>query len=252
MLIDTTRCVGCRTCEMACSQANGLPAPAKVGQASVYENRRKTGPDAFTVVNRYTTQGNSRKTVYVKSQCMHCVDPACASACPVAALEKTEEGPVIYNSDRCMGCRYCMVACPFGVPQFEYGKAIPYIRKCSFCISRLRKGEETACAAACPMKALKVGKRGDLLEEARTRIYQNPGRYVHHIYGEREAGGTGVLYLSAVPFEELGFPTSLDETPHSQLAWSSLSVVPFVLTLGPPFLLALRTLSKERNEDEKQ
>ena len=135
MLVDTTKCVGCRGCEAACSEANGLPAPELSGQDSVFNTRRTTGVDAFTVVNRYSTSAEGGP-VFAKKQCMHCGEPACASACLVKALEKTPEGPVIYHADRCIGCRYCMVACPFGVPKFQYESALPYIRKCIFCYTR--------------------------------------------------------------------------------------------------------------------
>lgn len=272
MLVDTTRCVGCRSCEAACRKANQLPAPPAGRQPASDGKRttspenftghtltaarlqlrangnRTTDPDNFTVVNRYENPKKGQRPTFVKTQCMHCVDPACASACPVAALEKTPEGPVVYNPDRCIGCRYCMVACPFEVPKYEYEKAVPYVRKCSFCFSRVRQGQLPACASACPMKALTFGKRGELLEIAKTRIYQNPDRYVHHIYGEHEAGGTGVMYLSAVPFEQLGFPESIGTISHSQLASASLSAVPFILTLGPPFLLAIHAFAKNREE----
>ena len=248
VLIDTTRCVGCRSCEMACSRANQLPQPQSSGQASIFDKKRTTSPTAYTVVNRYANPKGGGRPTFVKTQCMHCVDPACASACPAAALQKTPEGPVIYNADRCIGCRYCMGACPFGVPKYEYEKAIPYVRKCSLCFDRLQQGQLPACAAACPMKAIQFGKRGELLETAKTRIYQNPDKYVHHVYGEREAGGTGVMYLSAVPFEELGFPPSLGTKSYLELTSASLSAVPFILTLGPPLLLAIHSFAKNQDE----
>jgi ferredoxin len=166
----------------------------------------------------------------------------------VAALEKTPEGPVVYNPERCIGCRYCMVACPFEIPKYEYEKAVPYVRKCSFCFSRVRQGQLPACVSACPMKALTFGKRKDLLEIAKTRIYQNPDRYVHHIYGEHEAGGTGVLYLSAVPFERLGFRTDIGTDAYPNLTWTFLSSVPFVLMLWPPFLMGLYAFTRSRED----
>ncbi len=248
MLVDTTRCLGCRVCEVACSRANGLPSPATLGQQSVFEEKRTTDQRAFAVVNRYKNSRNGRAPTFVRTQCMHCVKPACASACPVAALEKTPEGPVVYHADRCLGCRYCMVACPFKIPKFEYEKAIPYIRKCSFCISRLRQGKLPACAEACPARAVRFGKRGDLLEIARTRIYQNPDKYVHHIYGEHEAGGTGWLYISDVPFEQLDFPMDVGTTSYPDLTWPFLSSVPFVLTLWPPLLMGVYAFTKSRQK----
>lgn len=249
MLVDTTRCIGCRACEAACSEANGLPEPVLLGEESVFEKKRTTGPQTFTVVNRYANPKDGDAPRFVRSQCMHCVQPGCASACPVAALEKTPEGPVVYHANRCIGCRYCMVACPFGIPKFEYDKPIPYIRKCSFCIPRLRQGKLPACAEVCPAGALLSGKRKDLLEIARTRIYQNPDRYVHHIYGEHEVGGTGWLYITDVPFEQLDFRMGLGTTPYPELTWTFLSSVPFVLMLWPPFLMGLYALTKSREAE---
>lgn len=246
VLVDTTRCLGCRSCELACSQANGLPEPAMLGDEAVFEERRSTEPDAYAVVNRYPKDGGT-EFAFRKTQCMHCLQPACASACLVKALEKTPEGPVVYHADRCIGCRYCMVACPFGVPKFEYSKALPYIRKCTFCAERLQRGEPPACVASCPGEALVFGKRAELLEEARTRIYQNPDDYVHHIYGEHEVGGTGWLYISDIPLEQLGLPDDVGEDPYPLLTWPFLSAVPFVLTLWPPFLMGLYAFTRNRD-----
>jgi Fe-S-cluster-containing dehydrogenase component len=248
LLVDTTLCEGCRACEAACSESNNLPEPAMLGQEAVFEAKRATDSKSFAVVNRYIQPEGGGKPTFVKTQCMHCVSPACASACLVNAMEKTPEGPVVYHEDRCIGCRYCMVACPFGVPKFEYDKALPYVRKCSFCIHRLREGKPPACASICPSGTLLFGKRRELLEVARTRIYQNPDRYVHHIYGEHEVGGTGVLYLSAIPFEEIGFKMDLGTTRYPDLTWGFLSAVPFVLTLWPPFLMGLYVFTKNREK----
>ncbi len=248
MLVDTTRCVGCRACEAACSEANQLPDPAMAGQDSVFARKRTTDSRTYTVVNRSLSRKDGARPTFVKTQCMHCVQPACASACLVKALEKTQEGPVVYHTDRCMGCRYCMVACPFGVPKFEYEKALPYIQKCSFCIHRLNQGKLPACSQVCPSGALQFGKRKDLLEIAKGRIYQNPGRYVHHIYGEHEVGGTGWLYISHIPFEQFGFRMDLGTTPYPEFTWPFLSAVPFVLMLWPPFLMGLYAFRKGKVE----
>jgi len=246
VLVDTTRCVGCRGCEAACSEANGLPGPAMPGEARVFAEPRRTDPVAYTVVNRYANAEEGRSPRFVKTQCLHCSDPACASACLVKAFEKTPEGPVVYNADRCLGCRYCMVACPFGVPKFEYGKARPFVRKCTFCASRVKQGTPPACAEVCPSGALTFGKRAELLEVARTRIYRDPERFVHHVYGEHEAGGTSWLYITDVPFEQLGFRTDVATTPYPELTWTFLSAVPFVLTLWPPFLMGLYAFTRNR------
>ncbi len=244
MLVDTTRCIGCRGCEAACSEANGLPAPEQPGDDRVFDVRRDTSPEHFTVVNRYRASlGAPQNVRFIKTQCMHCLEPACASACPARALEKTAAGPVVYHGERCLGCRYCMVACPFDGPKFEYSKAVPYIRKCSFCAERQAKGLQPACAEVCPSGALTFGRRAALLEEARTRIYQNPTRYVHHVYGEQEAGGTSWLYLSDTPFERLGMKAGLSSTPYPALTKTALSAVPVVMTLWPPLLMGLYTFT---------
>jgi len=251
VLVDTTRCLGCRACEAACSEKNQLPPPVKAGDESVFETRRTTDVNTFTVVNRGGGPDGSHEARYVKSQCMHCLDPGCASACPAKALEKTFEGPVVYNRERCLGCRYCMLACPFDVPRFEYEKASPYVRKCSFCADRQKQGLAPACVEVCPSGTLQFGTRDALLEEARTRIYQNPKKYVHHIYGEEEVGGTSWLYITDVPFERLGFRTDLSPTSAPELSRTALAAVPFVLTLWPPLLMGLYTFSRRREEAEK-
>jgi formate dehydrogenase iron-sulfur subunit len=245
MLVDTTKCIGCRACEAACSEANGNAEPEMLGDDRVFDRHRDTEPQAYTVVNRYSAPAQAEEdSRYIKTQCMHCVDPACASACPARALEKTATGPVIYNPERCLGCRYCMMACPFDIPKFEYTHAVPYIKKCQFCAERQAKGLLPACAEVCPSGALQFGTREALLEEARTRIYQNPTKYAHHIYGEHEAGGTSWLYISDLRPEELGLKTGLSTTPYPALTDTALSAVPVVMTLWPPLLMALYSFSR--------
>ncbi len=248
VLVDTTRCVGCRACEAACSEANALPAPEKPGDPTVFASRRRTSPTSLTVVNKSTATGPSGETRWAKTQCMHCVTPACASGCVVKALEKTAAGPVVYHEDRCLGCRYCMIACPFGVPKYEYAKAAPLVKKCTFCAVRQAKGLPPACTEACRSGALTFGKRADLLEVAKTRIYQNPTKYIHEIYGESEAGGTSWLYISDVPFASLTLPQDVAKKSYPEMADGALSAVPFVVTLWPPLLMGLYTFSKRRDD----
>lgn len=250
MLVDTTKCIGCRSCEEACNEVNGLPEPeVSFSSEQVFETKRDTSPDAFTVLNRFPNRKDPDHPVFVRRQCLHCAQPACASACLVKALEKTWEGPVIYNKDRCMGCRYCMIACPFDIPKFQYGSPLPYIRKCIFCYDRLKAGERPACVEACPEGASIFGTRRELLEIAKTRIYQDPDRYVHHIYGEHEVGGTGTMYLSAVPFEDLGFRTDLGTTPYPEHTSGFLYGVPLVFVLWPSILIGLSYLADGRNKE---
>jgi formate dehydrogenase iron-sulfur subunit len=233
VLVDTTKCLGCRACEGACAEAHGLPLPE--GEVDL-SSGRETSPDRLSVVNAYETE---RGRVTVKRQCMHCLQPACGAACLTAAMKKTAEGPVIWREDKCMGCRFCMVSCPFDVPKFEFDSPTPQIRKCDMCFERVQEGQEPACVAACPTGALTFGRREELLEEARGRIYTEPERYFHHIYGEQEVGGTSFLYLSPVPFEQLGFPTHLDTRPYPAYTREFLYAVPLVLTVLPPFLLSV-------------
>ncbi len=248
VLVDTTLCAGCRGCEAACSEANGLAGPEKPGDPEVFAAHRATTPVAFTVVNAGSRKSPSGEDRFAKAQCMHCVDPACASGCVVRALEKTAAGPVIYHADRCLGCRYCMIACPFGVPKYEYESRAPLVRKCTFCSERQAQGLPPACTEVCPTGALKFGKRAELLEEAKTRIYQNPDKYIHEIYGESEAGGTSWLYISDVPFETLGLPAGVEKKSYPELADGALSAVPFVITLWPPLLMGLYAFSKRKDE----
>jgi len=246
ILVDTTRCVGCQSCEEACAEANGLPEPNIDDAEPGVEV--KTSTDQFSSINCYETDVGE---VYVKKQCMHCNQPACAAACLTKAMFKTKEGPVIWREDKCMGCRYCMLSCPFDMPKFEYDSPIPKIQKCTMCWERLQEGEQPACVETCPEEALTFGKRRELLDEAKLRIYNDPDDYVHHIYGEHEAGGTGYLYLSAAPFEQLGFRTDLGTTAYPEFTKDFLYAVPIILTLWPTFLLALNKAIKKESEESE-
>ena len=247
VLVDTTRCIGCRTCEFVCAEANGLPKPDT--DRRVLEGERTTSETQWTVVNRHETDAGN---VYVKRQCMHCLQPACASACLTNAMHKTSEGPVVWRESKCMGCRFCMVSCPFDMPKFEYDSPVPKIQKCHLCWERLQEGRQPACVEKCPMKALVFGKRSELIEEAQRRIHEHPDKYVHGIYGEHEVGGTSWLYLSAAPFEQLGFRTDLGTTAYPALTQGFLYTVPVVLTLAPAFLLALRKATERDEEDTEE
>ena len=246
LLVDTTRCAGCQACEEACAEVNGLPEPDTI---SDLVGERKTTTTQYSAINYYDTDAGD---VYVKRQCMHCNQPACASACLTKAMLKTEEGPVIWREDKCMGCRFCMLSCPFDIPKFEFNSANPKIRKCTMCWSRLKEGQQPACVEECPEEAIVFGKRKELIEEANRRIYESPDEYVHHIYGEHEVGGTGCLYLSAVPFEQLGFRTDLGTEPYPELTKGFLYAVPIILTLWPPMLLALNKATKPEDDDNTE
>jgi len=235
VLVDTTRCLGCRTCERSCAKAHGFPEPDP-SDRTIFDRQRTPGESQWTVVNRYKTNTGR---VFVKRQCMHCSQPACVAACLTKAMYKTDEGPVIWREDKCMGCRYCMVSCPFDVPKFEYNSAVPRIQKCILCWDRLQQGKQPACVENCPAKALLFGSRKDLIETGKGRIYQKPDKYIHQIYGEQEVGGTGWLYLSGVPFDLIGFRTDLGKTPYPEYTKQFLYGVPIVLILWPAMLLAL-------------
>jgi len=245
MLVDTTLCAGCRGCEAACAEVNALATPDP--DVAIIKARRETGPETFTVVNGFEAAGAHGEDRFAKRQCMHCIAPACASACPVRALDKQPGGPVVYRGERCMGCRYCMVACPFEIPKYQYDRLAPLVRKCTFCAKRQAEGKKPACAEVCPTGALAFGKRGPLLELAKGRVYRNPEKYVHHVYGEHEAGGTDWLYISDVPFERLAMPSVRDEA-YPDKVLGALGAPPFVMTLWPPLLMGVYAFSRRRDE----
>lgn len=258
-LVELSLCVGCRKCEAACNKANQLPAPEQPFEdKSVLDQPRRPSASAFTVVNQHVQEENS-KVVYSKAQCMHCLDPACVSACIVGALVKDPDGPVTYDAGKCIGCRYCMVACPFQIPAYEYEEVLtPRVRKCEFCTSRLETGELPACAAICPEEAITFGKREELLKIARDRINlpQEHHRHrqppINHIYGEKEVGGTSWMYLSPVPFENLGFLKLPDKAPPRTTETIQHGIFKYFI---PPAMLfgllgaAMHLLGKRR-EDE--
>jgi formate dehydrogenase iron-sulfur subunit len=210
VLIDTVACIGCRKCEWACNNVNSLPTQPLTAfdDKSVFARHRRPDKGAYTVVNQFSGKDNPDKKYQIKIQCMHCIRPACASACIVGALEKTPDGPVIYDAWKCIGCRYCMVACPFQVPAYEYNNALdPQVRKCTFCHKRItEEGKKPGCVEICPNEALTFGKRGDLINLAYSRMRSNPAKYSGTLYGEHEAGGTAWMYLAAVDFSETELP----------------------------------------------
>ncbi len=245
VLHDSTLCIGCRRCEAACARVNNLPPPKDLGDAAVFDAKRRPEVDAYTVVNRYDR--NAGKPIFRKMQCNHCLEPACASACFVRAFKKTPEGPVVYDPSLCVGCRYCMIACPFTIPAYDYHKVLnPLVHKCTLCAPRLAEGKLPGCVEICPTGALVFGKRTELLDLARERIRKTPGLYEDHIYGETEVGGTSWLYLSPVPHAELGQP-ELDTTSIPELTSGALGAVPMVAALWPVLLTGAYAISKRRD-----
>ncbi len=255
VLVDLTKCIGCRSCEAACNKEHGLPPPKiPFDDLSVFgQNRdghtRRTDQSRYTVVNQFESP-LWEQPLFKKIQCNHCLEPACLTACFVNAYTKTPEGAVTYNPEVCVGCRTCMVACPFSIPAFKYDSALDaQIMKCNFCFdTRLSNNQPPACVEACPMEALTFGYRKTLLRIARKRIRENPDNYVNYIYGETEAGGTSWLYLSPVPFDTVGFDTSVPKQPILNYVKDFLGMVPMVLTIWPALFAGIYLLAHRKNQ----
>ncbi len=231
LLIDLTMCIGCNSCQEACKKENSLTGGEE----------KNLSATAYTALNEYNG-------VYVRRMCMHCQVPTCASVCPVGAFTKTKEGPVLYDESKCIGCRYCMQACPFQVPRYEWSSTYPRVQKCRLCADRLAKGLPTACSEACPTGATKFGDREELVKEAYARFAAEPGKYVNKIYGLEEVGGTTILYISSVPFEQLGFKTNLQTTPMPTLTWNVLSKIPGIVSVGGVLLYGIWWITNRRTE----
>ncbi len=254
LLHDTTLCIGCRSCEAACDRVNDLPPPQQpLEDPTVFDSVRRTTDTQLTVVNRYVPGTDAEPPVYRKLQCMHCNEPCCATVCPVHAFEKTPEGPVLYDPDVCMGCRYCITACPYNALAYEYDKVLtPRVMRCTMCYPRIVEGKVPGCAEACPMGAITFGEREELLAVARERIRKFPDRYVDHIYGENEFGGTSWLVLSGTPFDKLDLLPGVTHEPLPAIGTSYLSVVPLVITIYPGLLLGMYAFSKRQRAVAEQ
>ncbi len=242
-LFDATRCIDCRACMVACSVENKI----EMDKTSIWV--------AGIGLKGEYPQLVRASMVY---HCMHCEDPDCLSACPVGSYTKRPDGPVIYDPKKCIGCRYCMNACPFGVPHFDYNKGLlegAFIDKCTMCPQRIDIGQEPACVATCPTDALVFGERSDLIAEAHRRIQAHPARYIDHVYGEAENGGTSYLILSHVPFRELGLP-ELPLRPVKQVSEAEMALtIPVGLGWGAVLTAAAVGVhlynQKKKNAPEK-
>ncbi len=251
VLVDITKCIGCRGCQVACKNWNDLPATKTTFTAS-RTNPPQMNFNNVTLVNFHTIEkGDKVQWRAVKMQCFHCLEPICFEACFVHAYKKTPEGAVVYfNPEICTGCRYCQLACPFLNIQLKWDEVFSRVRKCDMCYDRLVRGLKPACVATCPTGALKFGERDALLKEARERIAKNPDKYVDHIFGEKEVGGTSWLYISDVPFEELGFRTDVMHESIPKYTWKYISKAP-ILAVGLPILFAaFYVYTKRRAENE--
>ena len=250
LLYDTTRCVGCKACVVACKEANDLPADVDGYGRGLYDAPEGLNEYTKNVIQLHRGDDGSDYS-YVKKQCMHCIDPACVGACMLGALEKGKYGVVSYDVSKCVGCRYCETACPFTVPKFEWSKKARMIVKCELCNHRLAEGKEPACTEVCPREAVIFGRYDDLLADARDRLAKEPGKYVPHIYGERELGGTQVLYLSHVPFEKLGFKFNDEQAvPHTQQAVQHGVYQGFIAPVALYAILGAVAFRNRRKEDE--
>jgi formate dehydrogenase iron-sulfur subunit len=251
-LIDITNCIGCRACQVACKQWNEREGEVTELQDQLgFQNPATLSSKTYTLISFHEMENpkspGGLDSAFVMRRCFHCLEPGCVSACPTTALYRQPDGPVSYDAAKCIGCRYCMLACPWDVPTAEWDKLAPKIDKCTHCADRadqptpiafngqpLTPAEgkgfvdsiaTPACVKACPADALRYGSREEMLALAHKRMDDRPEKYVDHVYGEKELGGTSVLYLSSVPFEKLGFPT-FGEKPFPRFTTAALGAVP--------------------------
>ena len=236
ILTDVTKCIGCLECVGACKNTWHL-------DMEVPRTWQKN--DGLSADN-WTSVLQKADSHYVRKQCRHCLEPACASACPVGALHTTETGAVVYDSDKCLGCRYCMMACPYGIPRYDWDSAVPYVRKCIMCYPRIQQGKQPACTEACPVQATIFGDRDELIAEAHRRIKENPGKYIDHVWGETEIGGTSVLYISDIDLGFLSYQPKLPTRPLPETTATAMKSVPFAFVGMGGFMLGLNWIIKRR------
>jgi len=244
LLYDTTVCIGCKACVAACTAANNLEPDTEMS-GGIWQMPTDLNAQTKNIIQLYRSPDGAESS-FMKRQCMQCVDPACASACPFSALAKGKFGIVEWEPSRCIGCRFCEISCPFDVPRFEWAKFNPKIVKCELCRHRLPEGLQPACTEVCPVGAVVFGTRADLLREAHRRIAANPGKYYQdRVYGEHDLGGTQVVYLSHVPFAKIGLPevgnesrAHYGEKVHG-VVYKGM-VVPTVVYAGLAFLMRRR------------
>ncbi len=245
ILTDTTKCIGCRECVIACKTRYNLENAIP---------RRWSAEDGLSARN-WTSIIERPDSKYVRKQCRHCLEPACVSACPVNALSKNEDGAVVYNSSKCIGCRYCMMACPYGIPRYDWDRPIPYVRKCILCAEYISDGKQPACTEACPTEATIFGDREELIVEAHRRINANPGKYINRVWGEHEVGGSQVLYISDIDLSFLTYGRSLGERPLPDRTAAAMHAVPYAfvgmgsLMAGIGWVIGRRMKNEEQGND---
>ena len=275
LLFDATLCVGCKACVAACkevNQVNGTAPEFNTPEQPYWDTPLDTTAKTFNIIKMYRNGTMEKKDsekdgyAFMKTSCLHCVDPSCVSACPVSAMKKNPKtGIVEYSADACIGCRYCVAACPFGIPKYDYSSPTGKIGKCELCRHREKDGKYSACAEVCPTGATLYGKVSDLMAEAKKRLASKPGtpyrfqrgridgpdqswegemgQYVQHVYGEKEIGGTQVIKLSAVPFDKVGMPTLSDKSPASRsetiqhTLYGNMLALPLTVTAILAFLI---------------
>lgn len=291
ILYDATLCIGCMSCMVNCKKANAEPGGALYhketagtipyeyeGEDKKYDAPGGLSDKTLCVIKAYREKPGEDEGAFsfVKQHCLHCVDPACVSVCPVAALQKQPgTGIVTYNKNKCFGCRYCQVACPFGIPMYEWEKSSPSVVKCQLCNHRFAQGGYSACCESCPTGASLFGKVKDLQEEARRRLALKPGEsyaypvnhiehgktteqvvpeYVDHVYGLEEAGGTQYIFLAGVEFDKLGFNPRITNEVYPAFTWDYVSHVPqligTLLVAGTVSRLVTQKLDKNKGEDK--
>jgi len=251
MLNDVSRCIGCRGCQLACKEWNDLEARRTRNRGS-YQNPAALDARTYTLIRfAESEEGGRLRWDFTKLQCMHCEHPGCVSVCTVGALQKTAEGPVVYDERRCIGCRYCEYACPFEVPKYEWDKPLGLIAKCTLCAGRLGAGMQPSCVKACPVGAISFGERDELLAEAHDRIRTHPARYFDHVYGEHEAGGTSVLYIGPSDPVALGLPR-LGSEPVTRYAEAVMKATPFTVVAVAAALGGISWYTHRRNDVREQ
>lgn len=279
MLYDATLCIGCKACMVGCKEANGMPVE-NADQSPIWDTPDDTSGKTLNIIKVYrngTAEAKDREIdgfSFVKRHCLHCVDPGCISVCPTTAMRKhPETGVVTHHPEACIGCRYCVWACPYNVPKWDFEDAFGQIQKCQFCEHRLAEGKLPACVESCPTGASLFGTREELLQEAHRRLQLEPGstyayprntlddpdrheaivpQYIDRVYGETQGGGTQVMVLAGVPFDKLDFPdipersfASLSETIQSTIYKGMIA--PLAL-LGGLMFVTRRTLKKGDEE----